>query len=708
MDTTIRWLHLTDLHVGMDDQDWLWPRMQSKFREDLTTIHPTAGPWDLVLFTGDLVQKGTEYAQLEEIFGEIWRWFEELQPGHPPQLLAVPGNHDLQWRDAKDPVVRMLHKWATDADVRDGFWKQPDGKYRQTVKDAFAGYEKWWQATPRKPDGITAGTLPGDFSCTFTKAGFRLGIVGLNSAFLQLTEKKGGRNYEGHLAVDPRQLQAACGGNGVKWAESPDACFLMPHHPPQWLNTESRDNLNREVIESFCLHLCGHNHQTQVLQELTGGADIAPLRWLGRSLFGLEKARNGRLDRSHGYVAGELRWNEDDSGQLQFMPRQRAEQGNRWRLVPDQSVVLPIQNERTCEFPVRLRRVRAETNPSPVRVALSPAEEAEATHVTDLANLDVADDESAREPVSSAAPQIDQDDVSDDVSTVAERKGPNRKAAFIANELLQAVCKQLNSDEETFRTLRGQLIKRLSEEGRHDPTEADAKFLVQALTKKLNEVLDTLRRWLDSTDRIEDGGQVRRLIDAVGTAGFEAAWIAELAAERDAGHVHVPVETDLYLCEVILTAIYGEPATWSRDRRIDHGDILAIATPSTMPKARAREIRRRIVETYFKDRISREVGESDADYEQRLDRWAERDLPAVLEDEREYRKPWFVLFLGTVDALKRDMGIDPDLWSQILKLERSDQQDHFVFDRAKLQGRLAAMHQRLEELDAKTRTRPRR
>ena len=93
MDDTIRWLHLTDLHVGMDEQDWLWPGMRKKFHLDLQKIRETAGPWDLVLFTGDLVQKGVEYAKLEEIFGEIWGWFKDLDC--EPKLLAVPGNHDL-------------------------------------------------------------------------------------------------------------------------------------------------------------------------------------------------------------------------------------------------------------------------------------------------------------------------------------------------------------------------------------------------------------------------------------------------------------------------------------------------------------------------------------------------------------------------------------------------------------------------------------
>ena len=126
MDSTIRWLHLTDLHVGMSEQDWLWPRMHGRFRDDLRAICGTAGPWDLELFTGDLVQKGIEYAEPEDKFRDLWAWFEELQPGRPPKLLAVPGNHDLQRPDATEAAVDVLENWSNRPDVRDRFWK-PEG-----------------------------------------------------------------------------------------------------------------------------------------------------------------------------------------------------------------------------------------------------------------------------------------------------------------------------------------------------------------------------------------------------------------------------------------------------------------------------------------------------------------------------------------------------------------------------------------------------
>jgi 3',5'-cyclic AMP phosphodiesterase CpdA len=83
---------LTDLHVGMDNQDRLLPGILGKFRQSLEEIRQIADPWDLVLFSGDLVQKGTEYARLEDIFGRIWDCFKQLDCN--PKLLAVPGNHD--------------------------------------------------------------------------------------------------------------------------------------------------------------------------------------------------------------------------------------------------------------------------------------------------------------------------------------------------------------------------------------------------------------------------------------------------------------------------------------------------------------------------------------------------------------------------------------------------------------------------------------
>ena len=58
--TCFNWLHLTDLHRGMKEQRWLLPEVREIFFEDLKRLHDKCGPWDLVLFTGDLTQQGSE------------------------------------------------------------------------------------------------------------------------------------------------------------------------------------------------------------------------------------------------------------------------------------------------------------------------------------------------------------------------------------------------------------------------------------------------------------------------------------------------------------------------------------------------------------------------------------------------------------------------------------------------------------------------
>lgn len=91
------WLHLTDLHFGQSGQGHLLHNVKERFFEDLKTLHGRTGPWDVVLFSGDFVQRGSqrEFDRLEaEVLGPLWAKMKEL--GSEPKLLGVPGNHDLE------------------------------------------------------------------------------------------------------------------------------------------------------------------------------------------------------------------------------------------------------------------------------------------------------------------------------------------------------------------------------------------------------------------------------------------------------------------------------------------------------------------------------------------------------------------------------------------------------------------------------------
>ncbi|UQA55319.1 AAA-like domain-containing protein [Polyangium aurulentum] len=340
---TLRWLHLTDLHVGMPEQQTSWPSIQAKLQDDLKRTQRFAGgPFDLVLFSGDLVQRGTadEYKKLDEVLEALW---SDLRgQGSDPVLLAVPGNHDLVRPEEHLPAVRELLRWSNDPEVAGFFWDEVKGKeYRKVVTDAFAPYSEWiqrWRAQHPSPSWVTIddGHLPGDFAATIQRDGMTLGIVGLNSAFLQLGKRVG----PGGIAVHPHQLRAVCGGNPHGWADRHDIGLLMTHHPPEWLSLAAQADYQADMLlpQWFAAHVCGHLHEPLADVRSVGGA-LPNRLFQGASLFGLEKwehANGERTKRIMGYAVARLDRN-DARFTLRLWPR-RAVEGpmRRYELAADQ------------------------------------------------------------------------------------------------------------------------------------------------------------------------------------------------------------------------------------------------------------------------------------------------------------------------------------------------------------------------------------
>jgi 3',5'-cyclic AMP phosphodiesterase CpdA len=101
--TTLRWLHFTDLHIDRPD-DARRQLAGDLFLEDLKRVTRELGPWDVVLFTGDLAFSGREeqYKLLDQELERVWGVFRDVHPtaARLPYLLAVPGNHDRSSRRA--------------------------------------------------------------------------------------------------------------------------------------------------------------------------------------------------------------------------------------------------------------------------------------------------------------------------------------------------------------------------------------------------------------------------------------------------------------------------------------------------------------------------------------------------------------------------------------------------------------------------------
>ena len=310
--STFNWLHLTDLHWGQTGQEHLWPEIRDQFFDDLNDLHAKCGPWQAVLFSGDLVHQGKaeEFKQLEqEVLVPLWKRLKELGSGDAT-LLAVPGNHDLQRPDLKKvktlkAALQLLLMPEQFDKIADDVFKDSKSEVRGVIGKAFANYMAWWNEQPHRANHqIHDSDFPGDFSTTFEVDGIRVGVLGLNSTFLQLA----GGEYQGKLAMDVRQFHAACktaGGphDGPAWAKQHDVCLLMTHQGPDWLDMQSRNDDYSHINPAgrFAVHLFGHMHEEFIRGESSRGG---PTRrhWLGNSLFSREPFENQPgLERRHGY-----------------------------------------------------------------------------------------------------------------------------------------------------------------------------------------------------------------------------------------------------------------------------------------------------------------------------------------------------------------------------------------------------------------------
>ena len=353
--TPINWLHITDFHQGVSGQKQLWPTMRTIFFQDISRLQEKiGGPWDIVFFTGDLTQTGSpdEFKALEDNLSKLWEQFK--RHGSEPTLLAVPGNHDLVRPPSKSPVVKaFVHAW-NDSEVQTEFWKTEPTEYNQLVQKAFAPYSGWQKSSRFHEKKTSPGCLPGDFSFTFTKGNVNLGIVGLNSAFLQLT----GGDHEEQLVLDPRQFQSACQGDSAEWLDNHDAAILLTHHPANWLNTEAQKAFSQDILarDNFILHLHGHMHIATSHSQRSGGS--VPRRSIqGTSLFGLERYGEAKkVQRAHGYGAGRLDFDET-TGVIHYWPRVATEkQGKYFKLGADPSADLDDSDKWSEPFDLRSKQ----------------------------------------------------------------------------------------------------------------------------------------------------------------------------------------------------------------------------------------------------------------------------------------------------------------------------------------------------------------
>jgi hypothetical protein len=336
-------LLLNNLCMGSNESVDTWRIVCDRLVADFDRLEPVFQPgFDLVLFLGDAAQSGDyrEFRGFEAFLGLLWKFWNEEKGCHPI-LLSVPGNHDLSRpkSDVEKRLRKQLKNWHNDDVLKKAhlsFSRSNPSKFQQLINACFADYNASWERFDSHwREKTRTGLFPGDFSTSITKDGHSLGIVGLNSTYLQLD----GDDLEGRLAIEREQFRAVCrpSADGVSWAEQQSLCVLMTHHSPEWLYEDCERLLDHEIYPGarISVHFCGHNHQSKFRHRASWPPSL-PLVQMASPLFrrpGIDL--HGKSEMRHGYIAGRIQI-VDRKASIRFWPRLASKDTN-WVMQPDSS-----------------------------------------------------------------------------------------------------------------------------------------------------------------------------------------------------------------------------------------------------------------------------------------------------------------------------------------------------------------------------------
>jgi predicted phosphodiesterase len=238
----IRWLHLSDFHVGKDNYG-----QRSLFRYILRHVqeqqqHGNAP--DLVFITGDISNRGkqdefslfvTQFLHpLGETLGNNWHG----------RIYVVPGNHDVDRDKAK-----AVRRYGVLTEIPVFLDPTPQGlEERSALLSRFESFS----ISGLPPDaGAWLNAPQGAFTDVLTIKGHPIGIVGINTAWLS-------EGSADRLQLTPGKSIVEAALDVVVGAE---VKIVLGHHPIDWFLEADAPAIRALLARNGAVYLHGHLHK---------------------------------------------------------------------------------------------------------------------------------------------------------------------------------------------------------------------------------------------------------------------------------------------------------------------------------------------------------------------------------------------------------------------------------------------------------------
>ena len=238
----VRWLHLSDFHVGKDAyaQRKLFAEIHDHIR---TQLNGGFVP-HFIFITGDLANKGKdeEYTEFLEVF--LTPLVSALGDEWSGKIFCVPGNHDVQRGRSK--YFQPLDVINSDAHPFD---PTKEGQLeREQFINRFENYSEY-ELTNNPKNWISSEQ--GAFSTTATIDGLSVGIAGINTAWLSKDD------------TDRHQLTPGVNivRDTLQTISSSQLKIVLGHHPLDWFSDGEANQVRTYFAKHHVIYLHGHLHE---------------------------------------------------------------------------------------------------------------------------------------------------------------------------------------------------------------------------------------------------------------------------------------------------------------------------------------------------------------------------------------------------------------------------------------------------------------
>ncbi len=241
---SFKWLHLSDFHVGKDEYGQI--KLFKHILEHINAEKEKGCIPDAVFITGDIANGGLE-AQYNIFTNEFLSKLQDIYDGLE-KIYIVPGNHDLN-RDKCPIAAKSLYEIIKD----EPYFFDTNAKGKACREEIFARFEDF-----KKFINVTSCFSSmeifeekGYFSNSILKEEKKIGIVGINTAWLSKSDKD-----KEHLTPGKYILEEA-----LESIKDCDYKLVLGHHPLNWLQGEQKQQISTLLAKNKAIYLHGHMHK---------------------------------------------------------------------------------------------------------------------------------------------------------------------------------------------------------------------------------------------------------------------------------------------------------------------------------------------------------------------------------------------------------------------------------------------------------------